>query len=173
MDIKDYIHLYINSEALYRKWYCDTPPEQEPTWSKLTTKRFQLLNDLSIERVEYALRRLEDMKHDDMLGLLQSMVPDDLEDKPVDDDYSLCMFYNDNALMVDGDVLVGADYTCICYDGQIAIKKCGTICAYDEAGDEQELVNAPKAYHYLLKQGFDLFGLIDAGLAIDAKTINK
>src|ERR1044072_535254 len=25
-------------------------------------------------------------------------------------------------------------------------------------------------FHYLLQQGFDLFGLIDAGLAIDAKT---
>lgn len=27
--------------------------------------------------------------------------------------------------------------------------------------------------HYLLKQGFDLFGLIDAGLAVDAKTLNQ
>lgn len=26
-------------------------------------------------------------------------------------------------------------------------------------------------FHYLLKQGFDLFGLIDAGVALDAKTV--
>lgn len=29
----------------------------------------------------------------------------------------------------------------------------------------------PTQFHYLLKQGFDLFGLIDEGAAIDAKTI--
>lgn len=29
----------------------------------------------------------------------------------------------------------------------------------------------PKAFNYLLKQGFDLFGLIDAGLAVDIKTL--
>lgn len=29
----------------------------------------------------------------------------------------------------------------------------------------------PWQFHYLLRQHFDLFGLIDAGLAIDAKTI--
>jgi len=30
------------------------------------------------------------------------------------------------------------------------------------------LFGPPLAFHYLLRQGFDLFGLIDAGLAIDA-----
>lgn len=33
------------------------------------------------------------------------------------------------------------------------------------------LIDTPDSFHYLLKQGFDLFGLIDAGLAIDVKTI--
>lgn len=31
----------------------------------------------------------------------------------------------------------------------------------------------PQQFHYLLKQGFDIFGLIDASLAIDSKSINK
>jgi hypothetical protein len=31
---------------------------------------------------------------------------------------------------------------------------------------------SPSAFNYLLKQGFDLFGLIDSGLAIDAATLN-
>jgi hypothetical protein len=30
----------------------------------------------------------------------------------------------------------------------------------------------PSGFHYLLQQGFDLFGLIEAGLAVDAKTLN-
>lgn len=31
--------------------------------------------------------------------------------------------------------------------------------------------DTPESYHYLLQQGFDLFGLITAGLAVDIKTI--
>lgn len=31
----------------------------------------------------------------------------------------------------------------------------------------------PKLFHYLLKQGFDLWGLIDAGMALDLNTIKK
>jgi hypothetical protein len=31
--------------------------------------------------------------------------------------------------------------------------------------------NTPQSFHWLLKQDFDLFGLIDAGLALDSKTI--
>lgn len=29
----------------------------------------------------------------------------------------------------------------------------------------------PRSFHYLLSRGFDLFGLINAGLAIDSKTV--
>lgn len=31
--------------------------------------------------------------------------------------------------------------------------------------------DTPETFHWLLKKGFDLFGLIDAGLAIDSKTL--
>ena len=30
----------------------------------------------------------------------------------------------------------------------------------------------PKQFHYLLSRGYDIFGLIPAGIAIDAKTLN-
>lgn len=121
------------------------------------------------------LRRLEDMTDKEMIGLLQSMTPADMEDKPTDEDYDLEMFYNDDGLMVDGDIAVGANYRCRCFEGQIGIKKCGTIILFDEVKDitRDELTNTPMAFHYLLKQSFDLFGLIDAGLAIDAKTLKS
>jgi hypothetical protein len=41
------------------------------------------------------------------------------------------------------------------------------------AVDEGDFPQALKAIHYLLKQGFDLFGLLDAGLAVDEKTLTK
>lgn len=123
--------------------------------------------------VQLHLHRLEDMTDAQMIGLLQSMVPADMEDKPTAEDYSLEMFYNDDGLMVDDDISVGANYSCRCYEGQIGIKLCGSICLFDETGDvtRDELTNAPHAFHYLLQQHFDLFGLIPAGLAVDARTI--
>ena len=36
---------------------------------------------------------------------------------------------------------------------------------------QDQIKTDAEATHYLLKQGFDLFGLCDAGLAIDSKTI--
>lgn len=36
----------------------------------------------------------------------------------------------------------------------------------------EPVLNAPLLFHWLLSHGFDLFGLIDAGLAIDSKTVN-
>lgn len=38
-------------------------------------------------------------------------------------------------------------------------------------GDISFTHGPPAGFHYLLQQGFDLFGLIPAGLAVDAKTI--
>lgn len=35
------------------------------------------------------------------------------------------------------------------------------------------MMETPDSFHYLLRQHFDLFGLIDAGLAIDAKNIER
>lgn len=121
------------------------------------------------------LRRLEDMTEEKMIGLLQSMVPADMEDKPTDEDYDLEMFYNDDGLMVDADIAVGANFTCGCFDGQIGVKKCGSIILFDEDKDvtRDMLINAPLAFHYLLTHHFDLFGLIDAGLAVDTKTITN
>jgi hypothetical protein len=128
----------------------------------------------TIAFVKPVLRRLGDMTESQMIGLLQSMAPADMEDKPTPEDYSLEMFYNDDGLMVDSDIAVGANYSCRCYEGQIGVKLCGSIVLFDETGKDvtrNELTNTPFALHYLLQHHFDLFGLIDAGLALDAKTI--
>lgn len=36
----------------------------------------------------------------------------------------------------------------------------------------RNIVNEHEAFHFLLQRQYDLFGLIDAGFAIDAKTVN-
>lgn len=59
-DIKDYLHLYVNSEAKYQVQYVDYANE----WTapvKLTPNRYYHLDDASICSIKLTLRRLEDM----------------------------------------------------------------------------------------------------------------
>lgn len=42
----------------------------------------------------------------------------------------------------------------------------------DMANQIYSYAETPDSFHYLLSKGFDLFGLVDAGLAIDLNTLN-
>lgn len=174
MELKDYLHYYIGCKAI------TTDDNEQAELVGVSDDNAHIVHDgtgsygtCDITGVKPLLRRLEDMAEGEMVGLLQSMVPADMEDKPKNEDYGLEMFYNDDGLMVDGDIAVGANFTCGCFDGQIGIKKCGSIILFDEEEDvtRDMLINTPMAFHYLLRHGFDLFGLIPAGLAIDQKTV--
>lgn len=178
MELKDCLHYYIGCKFLFDGKQWEIFRIESTGKGSVTGKRFFATggwrhNTIWADECKLILRRLEDMTEDDMIGVLQSMVPSDMEDKPTDEDYDLEMFYNDDGLMVDADIAVGANFTCGCFDGQLGIKKCGSIILFDEEEDvtRDMLINTPLAFHYLLRQGFDLFGLIPAGLAIDAKTI--
>ena len=61
------------------------------------------------------------------------------------------------------------------------MKECGNMI-YDYSNDPDlniwewrdfEIGLAPEQYHWLLSKGFDLFGLIEAGLAIDSSKVNS
>lgn len=61
------------------------------------------------------------------------------------------------------------------------LQECGNMI-YDFSGDPElnahkwqdfEIGLAPEQFHYLLSKHFDLFGLIDAGLAIDSTTLKQ
>lgn len=177
--LKDYLHYYMGCKVMAAPYGGQQKRYEEGRLvginihdiAYVKLNNWQLVADISITCVKPMLRRLEDMTEGEMIRLLQTMVPNDMEDKPTGEEYIGQLFKNDGGNLVDADVAVGIDYNCRCYSGMLTIKKCGTICAYDESGDEQELVNAPRAYHYLIQLHFDLFGLIDAGLAVDIKTI--
>lgn len=175
MKLSDYLHYYLYGKIWELGVSTCTLMGIGDCYYTIKTKQGTMLTLSNRASIKLVLRRLEDMTEDQMIALLQSMAPADMEDKPTNEDYDLEMFYNDDGLMVDGDIAVGANYSCRCYEGQIAIKKCGTIVLYEEDKEvtRDQLISTPLAFHYLLKQGFDLFGLIDAGLAIDAKTIKS
>jgi hypothetical protein len=181
MNLKDYAQYYIGCRC-FNTWFPEGHEQYDFDW-RLTAIDIDSVKPYRLDvqggytwtdSIKLILRRLDGMTENQMIGLLQSMVPADMEDKPVYGDYDLEMFYNDDGLMVDGDIAVGANYTCICFDGQIGIKKCGSIILFEQDEDvtRGHLVNTPMAFDYLLKQGFDLFGLIDAGLAFDINTLN-
>lgn len=183
MKIEDYLKFYIGQECRGHKGRgilrgFDAQYFMGEAYVMITTKENQtpdedyITNDYSCKAsdVKLYLRPLSSMTEEEMKGLLMAMVPIDMEDAPTAEDYDLEMFYNDGGLMVDGDVAIGANYTCRCYEGQIAIRQNGDIDCYDEDGKEREKVTKnPQAMHYLLSRGFDLFGLIPAGLAINSK----
>lgn len=176
-EIKDYLHLYLGCECVVEQ---DLEMEgfetRTLTTASILGKKNQFLTliggssvqkPFAAEEIKPILRPLSDMTEEEMIGLLQSMVPQDMETKPTDEDYDLEMFRNDEGLMVDGDVAVGANITCICYVGQIAIRESGDIDMFDEDGKPERVINQPAGFHYLLSKHFDLFGLIESGLAID------
>jgi hypothetical protein len=163
MNIKDVIHYYIGARA---KVYHTGAIVDLNLWQleQMEMGRCQLIP---------ILRRLESMTEEEMKGLLLSIVPEDMEDAPGADEHDVEMFYNDGGNMVDGDVAVGSNYSCRCYEGQVAIRKSGDIDWYNEDGSPERMVNQTKAFHYLISKGFDLFGLIESGDAIDEETLKQ
>jgi hypothetical protein len=168
MKLQDVLHYYFQAQCLE----AIKVPGQELNYEPSTVTARTLFNiQAGLSEVKLILHRLSNLSEGNIIDLLQCMLPDEMEDKPADDEYSINMFHADGGNLVNSDVVAGAEFSCRCMEGQISIKRCGTVCLYDEAGDEMEGNYVPRVYHYLLQHHFDLFGLIDAGLAIDSKTI--
>lgn len=87
------------------------------------------------------------------------------------DEIDTNLVHNDNGLMLDDDVEVYIGICCRCLDGYIAIMKDGRIGMADEDDTPtKEMKPVDDVYgkvQYLLSKHFDLFGLIESGLAIN------
>lgn len=166
-DISQYLHYYLGCD-----WQV-TQLSGEFASGAYGTSYFNslLLRELALGNVTIKpiLRKLESMTEEEMMSLLLCLIPDDMEDKPDADEHDLEMFYNDGGLFVDDDVAVGANYSCRCYEGQIAVTKCGDINLYNEDGKQERVFNQIAGFHYLLSRGFWLFGndWFDEGIIID------
>lgn len=152
MNIKDYIHYYINSDV-----YLCNNIEGKPVIEKLTAKMAEEDIDMfesETRPYKLLLRRLEDMTEEEIRGLYRAKgLWADLPDSHI----QFLSFNNHNKNQID-----------VKYDGPSGSGgwRCGVAHMF-----LNQLF--PTQFHYLLKMYFDLFGLIDAGLAIDSKTINK
>lgn len=178
-ELKDYLQHYLGCKVQYKR--LDEGQEtlrivQRELNAECLLTLLQLSDLVGVENhitdVKLILRPLSDLSQTDLAGLLISEMPFDMEDAPEEDEYELDMFYNDGGNMVDGDIAVGANISCRCYTGQVAIRHNGTVINYKENGDYERPENSPATTLFLLSKGFDLFGLISAGLALDSTTVN-
>lgn len=164
--LKDYLHLYLGCDVkcgiiTIAKLTADlTDNEHISLWSVLANPNYKLI-----------LRPLSGMTEDEFIEAINLTAPDSVEIKPDAEDYDLELFYNDGGNMVDEDVAIGANVSCICYEGQIVFRKDGSIHCFDEDGKRENIYNMPKVYMYLLSKSFDLFGLINANLVMGKEKI--
>lgn len=160
--IEDYLHFHLGCEVKF-------PKSQSPETNGILMLTPQLLSECHESNewlyLKPLLRPLSSVTEEEMFEVLNSMVPDYFEDVPTIDEYDFEMFYNDGGNMVDADVAIGANYTCRCFEGQIVIRQDGSIHMFDEAGKAENIYKQPEAFKYLLSHHFDLFGLIESGLA--------
>jgi len=164
---KDVAHLYLGCKCQIESAFEDEP--EPPKKFNLTIYNLNYYRGY-IAGIKPFLRPLSSMTEDELIEVIQLTAPKGFENMPKPEDYDLEMFYNDGGLQVDKDVSIGANYTCICYDGQIAIRECGSIHLYDEDGNRESVYNMPEIYTYLLSKHFDIFNLIKNNEAISDTT---
>ena len=160
MKIIDYIHYYFGCQCLE----AIKVPGQELNFEPSTITVRTLFNVQSqLSEVKLVLRRLEDMTEEEAanLAVIYSGAKKVSPMKGIASNwhYFFCYFSEDQ----EGEVLVIDATGCAWYAHYFDKSQPG----------HRNIVDEHKAFHYLLQNHFDLFGLVDAGLAIDAKTIDK
>jgi len=150
MNIKDYIHYYIGCPFIYnggpKVWDGWEGFKKGGAWYYKDDNFIKMGgHDFMLSKIQLVLRRLSDMTEEEAVKLihLRSDALIDIQDVELSEGGT------------------GINYT---HRYRIASRRFKKFCYLRDLNSSQ--------FHYLLKQGFDLFGLIDAGLAVDAKTLN-
>lgn len=186
IQLKEVIHYYIGQRCVH-SWYTEGHEQYDRAWV-LTSIDYSTPNHYRIENpdddftwtdsIKPILRKLSDMTDEEILhcGKLLCAIPNS------NNDFSFEIKRHHNT--------VGANYSSVFYtSGQYFSiwneKNKPDSIGHIEIGWFSDKVDRRKTKelwkvggchmltHYLLKQGFDLFGLIDSKQAIDQKTLNQ
>jgi hypothetical protein len=141
--LQDYLHYYLHGKIWEAGITTCTLIGIGDCYYTIKTKQGTLLTLSNRANIKLVLRRLEDMTEAEKLAIVK------------------CYYY-DYARIEVGVYLHGQQ--ALLYKGAFKNKefKHYTIC-FNKLNSLQ--------FHFLISQGFDLFGLIPAGIALDAKTI--
>lgn len=158
MNLKDYLHYY-----LYGNIYevgvsmCQLMGIGDCYYT-IKTRQGNLLTLSDRANIKLVLRRLEDMTEEQMAHIWQLI-------------FNRPFHANGNIVWIDKEDRMSCKrFVMMSGIERIGIEMNGNIWADCDLSHHKFGPNA--ITHYLLQEGFDLFGLIDAGLAIDAKTLN-
>lgn len=166
-ELKDVIHLYIGAEFIF---------ENENVGKICGVHSDMIYNedaDESGEGLFYLpdcrpiLRRISNMTETELFDIC--FVAFNSDDLKGEDKLTKKEFHCEIALR--GKTFIEAEITCRCFEGGISITNNGSISLMDDSREFQPLGSESKSFLWLLKNGFDLFGLIDFNQAIDAKTL--
>jgi hypothetical protein len=153
MKLQDYLHYYLHGKIWEAGVMTCTLIGIGDSYYTIKTKQGTLLTLSNRANIKLVLRRLEDMMADEAIELASLVVHKD--------EYINVSIYRHN------------------YTNDLMVQW-GLLTQSQRADDVEYFFNATgerswsgSQFHYLLQQGFDLFGLIDAGLAIDAKTLQS
>lgn len=170
-NIKDYLHLYFGCEMM------KSDNSGRFTLNEITLFQMYEADGTSfIKNAKPILRSLSDMdnKEAEHFAWLCMDSKHHLEEdtRISKDEIYTELHHNDGGNLLDGDVEIYIEVTCRCFEGWVSIMKDGRIGVGEEDQPSSEMKpvdDVAEKIHYLLKQGFDLFGLIESGLAIDKR----
>lgn len=168
-EIKDYLHLYLGCEVY------DSNPKQEKFRRYTLTGKELGYYENHLHTIKPILRKLSDMSEEEAkdfsLSCLNSPHAPEHFDTIEKDELQIEFVKNDGGLMLDNDVDLYFNVSCRCLDGYIAIMKDGRIgMANEQDVPTREMQPVDDIYgkvRWLLSNHFDLFGLIESGLAIE------
>jgi hypothetical protein len=159
MHLKDYIHYYLGQKCSDNR-NVDIGKivaiNKDDNACTMTIKRGILITR-EIQEIKPILHRLSDITLEHAKFVMRMVVHENVEYR--DNDYRLSLNEYCNAeLLIDNDWHT---------ETMVFGRRTGSIWL-----KERSNTKIPgSVYHYLLQHGYDLFGLIDAGLAIDANTL--
>jgi hypothetical protein len=164
-DIKQYLHLYYGCEV--------SITNLEGRFTRLLDHVFfntyvdeddgELYNDPKL-----LLRPLSDMTEEEALYITVLALNSELDEPIIADEIDFTLNRSDGGLLMDANAAIVLEVTCRCWEGQVAIRNNSDIELWEYEGQHPlSTSNQVEVFRYLLSKGFDLFGLCEAGLAID------
>lgn len=178
MKTEEVLHFYFGQDIRLT-----TNIEGNPVYEKLTAKVIEDYLDDTLEALEIPdnkklkliLRLLSDMTEDEALHLAYLVINSKhLTVGAIEkDEIDIELVKDDGGNMLDADIEVYIEINVRRFQGYLVIGKDNSISLYQEEEEFKRIDNIALKINYLLKQGFDLFGLIESGQAIDRTTLNQ
>lgn len=171
MNIKDYIHYYLGQPCV-NSWFPEEHKEYNKGWRLMGIRHIESGKSYRLETedeetwtdsVKPVLRRIKSLTTQELLQIARLAFFDQPMNYP-DNHYRIVTEAGGSAHAV----RIDNDW----FEKELRIgHRTGNLWLSWKTAQTERIQNQPQIFHYLLSLGIDLFGLLDAGLAVDAETL--